>query len=71
MGYNYGGLEPLASSNSLGDFNYEQQADIIEDAFRLTNGWQPQWVRGRGAEILPYYYPYLAEIRTAKMPRIR
>ncbi len=63
-GYNYGGLAPLQQHSELEDFNYEQQADIIEDAFRLTNGYQAQWVRGRGAEVLPVYYPYLEEIRS-------
>jgi hypothetical protein len=63
MGYNYGGLAPLREANQLEDFNYEQQADIIEDAFRLANGWQAQWVRGRGAEVLPDYYKFLEEIR--------
>jgi len=63
MGYNYGGLEPLRNKQELEDFNYEQQADIIEDAFRLANGYEAQWVRGRGAEVLPAYYPYLDEVR--------
>ena len=63
-GYNYGGLEPLQEKSGLEDFNYEQQADIIEDAFRLANGYQAQWVRGRGAEVLPVYHPYLEEIRS-------
>jgi len=63
MGYNYGGLAPLREAIQLEDFNYEQQADIIEDAFRLANGWQAQWVRGRGAEVLPEYFKYLEEIR--------
>jgi len=63
MGYNYGGLGPLQSAATLEDFNYEQQADIIEDAYRLANGIQAQWVRGRGAEVLPVYYPFLAEVR--------
>lgn len=62
-GYNYGGLAPLQAMSELEDFNYEQQADIIEDAFRLANGYQAQWVVGRGAEVLPAYYPYLEEIR--------
>ncbi|MEM9931424.1 MAG: hypothetical protein AAF840_16560 [Bacteroidota bacterium] len=67
-GYNYGGLEPLRANTKLEDFNYEQQADIIEDAFRLANGYQAQWVRGAGAEILPDYYPYLEELRRSKYP---
>ena len=68
MGYNYGGLDALATGNQLEDFNYEQQADIIEDAFRLANGYRAQWVPGRGAEVLHYYQPYLAEIRDATFP---
>lgn len=63
MGYNYGGLAPLRTNHQLEAFNYEQQADIIEDAFRLTNGWPAQWVPGAGAEVLPDYFPYLEEIR--------
>jgi len=65
-GYNYGGLAPLKQRSALEDFNYEQQADIIEDAFRLTNGYQAQWVRGRGAEVLPAYYPYLEEVSSKR-----
>lgn len=64
MGYNYGGLEPLKKGSCLEDFNYEQQADIIEDAFRIANGWPAQWVQGVGAEALPAYYPYLREVRS-------
>lgn len=63
MGYNYGGLSPLQEAVSLENFNYEQQADIIEDAYRLANGFEAQWVPGRGAEVLPVYYPFLAEIK--------
>lgn len=62
MGYDYGGLEPLRNNNRLEDFNYEQQADIIEDAYRIVNGYRAQW-HGLGAEVLPYYYPYLREVR--------
>lgn len=65
MGYNYGGLAPLQSASCLEDFNYEQQADIIEDAYRLANGFEAQWVPGRGAEVLPVYYPFLAEVRAS------
>ena len=68
MGYNYGGLSALRGAARLEDFNYEQQADIIEDAFRLANGWEAQWVKGRGAEVLPEYFKYLEEIRGALPP---
>ena len=67
-GYDYGGLEPLAAAARLEDFNYEQQADIIEDAYRLANGYPSQWTPGRGPEVLPYYFPYLAELRSARLP---
>lgn len=65
MGYNYGGLEPLRRAAGLESFNYEQQADLIEDAFRLANGYPAQWVPGRGPEVLPYYYPFLREVLAA------
>lgn len=61
MGYDYGGLVPLQEHDSLAAFNYEQQADIIEDAFRLTQGLPAQW-HGYGPEVLPAYYPYLREV---------
>ncbi len=63
MGYNYGGLPALSAATRLEDFNYEQMADLIEDAFRLGGGYRAQWVPYRGAEVLPAYYPYLAELR--------
>ncbi|MEO0734679.1 MAG: hypothetical protein AAFZ52_17725 [Bacteroidota bacterium] len=64
-GYDYGGIEELQHGGQLEDFNYEQQADIIEDAFRLANGFTPQWLRGRGAEVLPAFYRYLQELRAS------
>jgi len=64
MGYNYGGIAALKEGRGLADFNYEQQADIIEDAYRLANGYPAQW-HGYGAEVLPVYYPYLREIVVA------
>jgi hypothetical protein len=44
MGYNYGGLKGLAAATFLDDFNYEQMADVIEDAFRLCQGRPPKWL---------------------------
>ena len=58
-GYDYGGLAGLAAAATLGDFNYEQMADVVEDAYRLANGYPAQWARGRGAEVLPEYVPFL------------
>lgn len=45
-GYNYGGLEPLkkySEGKGLTAFNYEQQADIIEDYYRWKNNMPLQW----------------------------
>lgn len=45
-GYNYGGLESLRihlDGDRLNAFNFEQQADIIEDHFRLKNNLPLQW----------------------------
>ena len=55
MGYDYGGVAPLLQNTCLEDFNYEQQADIIEDAFRLANGYRAQW-HGLGMEVLEVYF---------------
>ncbi|PPK85394.1 hypothetical protein CLV84_2290 [Neolewinella xylanilytica] len=38
MGYDYGGLEGLRGAYSLDDFNYEQMAALVEDAYRLEQG---------------------------------
>lgn len=59
-GYDYGGIEPLkmySEGKRLGAFNFEQQADIIEDYFRWKNGLPLQWalnVPGIG-EVLEKY----------------
>ncbi len=46
-GYNYGGVNALYHAVQQGkkllDFNYEQQADIIEDYYRLLLGYHPTW----------------------------
>lgn len=45
-GYNYGGLEPLmkySEGKGLNAFNFEQQADIIEDYYRWKNNMPLQW----------------------------
>ncbi len=66
MGYNYGGLSGLRASRGLDDFNYEQMADVIEDAFRLAGGYPPQWLNGRGAGCLPRYYRFLEELQSVR-----
>ncbi|MEM8584743.1 MAG: hypothetical protein AAGF87_10755 [Bacteroidota bacterium] len=65
MGYNYGGGELLRKRDSIWDFNYEQQADIMADAHRLLNGQLPRWYDGSNA--WSDYQPYLEEVRAAQM----
>ncbi len=47
MGYNYGGIDAIndkiANGESLLDFNFEQQADVVTDCFLLQQGYRPQW----------------------------
>ena len=65
-GYNYGGLAGLRRAKCLLDFNYEQMADIIEDAYRIGCGYSAQWISGGGkATDLIHFQPYLHELRSA------
>lgn len=65
-GYNYGGLEPLKMYSErlrLNAFNFEQQADIIEDYYRWKNNLPLQWavnVPGVG-EVLSKYAAQIHE----------
>ncbi len=63
MGYDYGGLRGLRAAGSLEDFNYEQMADVVEDAYRLAAGYPPRWLRGRGTEVLPDFFRFLRELQ--------
>ena len=60
QGYDYGGLEPLvhySQGKGLSAFNFEQQADIIEDYYRWTAGMPLQWalnVPGIGVVLEKY-----------------
>lgn len=44
-GYNYGGIDMLHKNQNTGlsAFNFEQQADVIEEYFRVKHGMFPQW----------------------------
>lgn len=59
-GYDYGGLEELrmySDGAGLEAFNFEQQADIIEDYFRWLTGMPLQWtlnLPGVGAVLEKY-----------------
>lgn len=59
-GYDYGGLVSLQAAKTNGlplwQFNYEQQADIIMDYYRLLKGRAPRWGRATSAEISYYRY---------------
>ena len=59
-GYNYGGLKQLKitknNGGNLADFNYEQQADIVADYYRLSRGRPPEW--GRAAATDLHFYTY-------------
>jgi hypothetical protein len=65
-GYNYGGLEPLKMYSDgllLKAFNFEQQADIIEDYYRWSKNIPLQWalsVPGIGDVLTKY----ASEIKT-------
>ncbi|MCB0643159.1 MAG: hypothetical protein KDC44_16035 [Phaeodactylibacter sp.] len=65
MGYNYGGVSMLRDfrkrAKTLLDFNYEQQADIIADYYRLASGRGPQWGTG-GQSDLPLYQAYVLDL---------
>lgn len=65
-GYDYGGLEALIANPSLRHFNYEQQADIIADAFALGNYERPRWAPAATLLDLPVYAPFLAELSGPK-----
>ena len=64
-GYNYGGIAELlrarGRNETLHDFNYEQQADIIADAFRLRHGLPPRWGKGTPAD-LPVYELFVGDL---------
>lgn len=58
MGYNYGGIEAIrakmANGETLLDFNFEQQADIVTDYFLLRQGFATQWGTARLVDIGVY-----------------
>lgn len=57
-GYDYGGpqriWERLQSGGFLKDFNYEQQAEIVADYFRLCQGQLPEYHYGVNAQPALY-----------------
>ena len=59
-GYNYGGRSRLAKARELGgkltDFNFEQQADIVMDYYRLITGRSVRWGNATLTDISEYVY---------------
>ncbi len=55
--YNYGGTMGLIEHQKMGlrAFNFEQQADIIADYFRITTGLKPQWSDAVATELYEFY----------------
>ena len=64
-GYNYGGAtalyEAIKQDKHLLDFNYEQQADIIEDYYRILTGLPTSWGNGcvRDLEVYAHFVKQL------------
>ena len=60
MGYNYGGIaaihQKMANGETLLDFNFEQQGDIVADYFRIKSGFQPIWGKGTKEDLEVYEY---------------
>lgn len=64
-GYDYGGVDALykaiSENKQLLDFNYEQQAEIIEDYFRLLAGLKTTWGMAASTD-LPVYAHFAKQL---------
>ena len=58
----------LSDSNDLLDFNFEQQAAIIEDFWRVNMGMRALRNIGRWKVQPADYYPYAEQVRSAGSP---
>lgn len=66
-GYDYGGVTGLETAQSLLDFNYEQMASVIEDAFRLGHGYRTRYLRGAAdAATLTKFAPFVGALGRRK-----
>ena len=58
--YNYGGKQQLQEIKQLGgsilQFNYEQQADILADYYRLSKRYPPRWGQANHSDLPLYEY---------------
>ena len=70
-GYNYGGEDRLQQAAYAGEwldaFNFEQQAEIIEDYYRLLAGMKPQWGSNKRGRLM-LQYQYVKELNPAAHP---
>jgi hypothetical protein len=67
-GYNYGGLDQLMQNDQkdgLLSFNFEQQADIIEDYYRLKAGLPLQWMSSQPESIV-FLERYALQLQSGK-----
>ena len=68
-GYDYGGRGKLTATRHIGEFNYEQQASIVEDAYRLSRGLYVRYLRGVDvATALSLLQPFLQQVRRRSLP---
>jgi hypothetical protein len=69
-GYNYGGISALRNAlqnkQTILDFNYEQQAEIMADYFCLMQGYKPKYVPF-DCELMPVFEELVREVRGAEM----
>jgi len=59
-GYNYGGVEKLKqvkkNRGTIFQFNFEQQADIVEDYFLISRNCGPKWGNATYEDLPVYQY---------------
>lgn len=67
-GYNYGGIQQLRRLPELAFYNYEQQADIIADAFALRDGYRTSWAKDAYPGDLSVFQPFLNQLVEVPLP---
>ena len=68
-GYDYGGSDGLARAGGLADFNFEQMAAVVEDAYRTGLGAPGRYLWRPTARDRHLMDKLVAELATAAMPR--
>ena len=66
MGYNYGSAKRLREYPRLQDYNFEQQGDLMADAYRTKYGRLSRWASGESQ--FADYLPFLAEVQAKTVP---